>query len=177
MTLEPIEELRVPFDPSPAEQKVLRWRRLLRGRVVGFVLTCAILVGLYLWRGDEMAGPGLVVVYAVVIGTSLIWLLIYLVVYRRAKKFASDVGTGTALCIDRYGVEVTGVRVPWSELAGIAAVRGGPGRAPRLEVRPVTGEPLSVSFDHMDVRPATLDLTARAYSGGRHGVDLQALDN
>ena len=28
----------------------------------------------------------------------------------------------------------------------------------------------------VEVHPATLDSTARAYSGGRHGVDLTALD-
>jgi len=41
----------------------------------------------------------------------------------------------------------------------------------------MTDHELTVPLDQIDVRPATLDLTARAYSGGRHGVDLQALDS
>jgi hypothetical protein len=177
MTSGPIEELRVPFDPSHAEEQALRWRRLLRGRIVTFILTCAILVALYVWRGDQMAGAGLVVVYTVVIGLSLAWLVIYLVVYLRAKKFAASVGSGTAVRIDRSGVEVAGVPVPWDEVMGMAAVKGGFGQGPRFEVSRTTADPISVPFDHMDVRAATLDMTARVYSGGRHGVDLQALEN
>jgi hypothetical protein len=41
----------------------------------------------------------------------------------------------------------------------------------------VTGSQASVSFEQIPTYPATLDTTARAFSGGRHGVDLTALDN
>jgi hypothetical protein len=176
MTSGQIEELRVDFDPGPTQASVLRWRRLVRGRIIGAVLTVLVLAALYLWRGEDAAGPGTLIVYAVIIGLSLVWLLVYLLIYRRAKKYAATVKAGTAICIDRRGVEVAGVVVPWPEVAGIAAVPARWGRSPRLQVTRHHGDPLSVPFDHMDVRPATLDMTARAYSAGRHGVDLQALD-
>lgn len=176
MTSGPIEELRVPFDPSEPQAKVLRWRRLLRGRIITLVLTCVILAGLYLWRGEEMAGTGTVVIYSVILGVSLAWLLVYLAIYLRARKQARSVGTGTALCIDRRGVEVAGTAVPWAQVVAIAATKARWGNGSDIEVRRTDGEPLRVPLDHINVRPATLDLTARAYSAGRHGVDLQALD-
>ncbi|CAA9378768.1 MAG: hypothetical protein AVDCRST_MAG75-780 [uncultured Propionibacteriaceae bacterium] len=176
MTSERIEELRVPFDPGKTQERALRWRRLFRGRIITFCITCAIVAALYFWGGDRFRDSGTVVIYAVVIGLSVVWMVLYLLIYLRVKQLAGLVGTGTALCIDRRGVEVAGVSVPWSEVTEIAAAKGRWGRGPQLEVRRTSGDSLRVPFDHMDIRPATLDMTARAYSAGRHGVGLQALD-
>jgi hypothetical protein len=62
-------------------------------------------------------------------------------------------------------------------VVSIKVVKGGVGRSPRLELSRTNAGPGSVALDQISVHPATLDSTARAYSGGRHGVDLEALDN
>jgi hypothetical protein len=70
------------------------------------------------------------------------------------------------------------VYVPWPEVVSLAAVRGrGIGAAPLLQLTRTSGPPLTVPFEQLSSRPATLDMTARAYSGGRHGIDLSAFDN
>ncbi len=56
-------------------------------------------------------------------------------------------------------------------------VKGGLGRGPVLRLTLADGRQVGVGLDQISVFPATLDSTARAFSGGRHGVDLTALDN
>jgi hypothetical protein len=174
---QPIEELLVPFDPTQVADKVQRRKRLMRSRLVSLVLTVLFLAVIYLWQRDQLAGTGFVTLYAVVLGISVAWFAGYLVAFLVARRDLSRVGSGVALRIGRPGVEVRGVYVPWSEVASLAAVRGGWGRSAELQVTRSNGERFSVPLDQMQVRPATLDLTARAYSAGRYGVDLAALDS
>jgi hypothetical protein len=104
-------------------------------------------------------------------------LLAHLVAYLLARRELRQVGLGTALRIGRPGVEIRGTFVPWPEVQSLAAVKGKMGRSADLELTRVNGEKFRVPLDQMQVRPATLDLTARAYSAGRHGVDLAALES
>ncbi len=173
----PIDELNVPFDPAQVQAKVIRRRRLMRSRLTSLVITVIFLVVIYLWQRDQLTGAGFIGLYALVLAVSVAWFVVYLVGYRRAQRELADVGTGPAVRIGRAGVELRGVYAAWPEVVSLAAVKGGLGRSPRLQLSRSNGEPVSVPLDQIDVRPATLDLTARAYSGGRHGVDLQALES
>jgi hypothetical protein len=116
-------------------------------------------------------------VYAVVLAISLGWFVGYLVAWLRARRAARGVGTGTAVRIGRPGIQVGRVFTPWSEVSGLTMTGSRLGGSPRFELRRSTGPAVSVPLDQIEVHPATLDSTARAYSGGRHGVDLSALDN
>jgi hypothetical protein len=172
----PIEELAVPYDPGLVAEKVARRRRMMRSRLISLGLSLVIVVALYLWLPDESTGVGYVVLTAVLLGVSLAWFLIVLVAYRRAKAELDGLGAGTAVRIGRGGVEVAGLGAGWPEVAGLAAVKGGLGRSPQLALTLTDGRRSAVSLDHVSVFPATLDSTARAYSAGRHGVDLSALE-
>jgi hypothetical protein len=174
MTNTTIEELSVPFDPTQLQQKVLRRRRGMRSRLVSLIITVVLMGVLYAWKRAEFAGY--LTIALVLLGVSVAWFVGFLVAYRLARRELGRVGQGTALRIGRPGVEVRGVYVSWPEVVALRAVTGRWGRAPRFEVTRHSGEPLAVPLNQMNVRPATLDLTARAYSAGRHGVDLSALD-
>jgi hypothetical protein len=176
MTFQPIEELSVAFDSTSATTRLRRRRRAMRSRLVSLVITVALLVGLYLWKGDQITGPGFVALSSAVLAISVGWFVACLVAYLRAKRDLAAVGTGIALRIGRRGVELSGTCVPWSEVQSLAAVKGRLGRSPQLRLLRTNGETRAVPFDQIDVRPATLDTTARAYSAGRHGVDLEALE-
>jgi hypothetical protein len=172
-----IEELLLPYDPSQALEKVARRKRQVRSRAISLGITLAILVGLYLWQRNRPGGAGSLTVYLVVLGISVAWLVGFVLAYVKARRDLRGVGEGVALRMGRPGVELAGSYVPWSDVVSLAAVRGRRLQSPRLQLVRTSGAPLSVPFDQLDVRPATLDLTARAYSGGRHGVDLEALDS
>lgn len=170
-----IDELIVPFDDSRLQDRVRRRKRGLWGRVVSLVITAGVLTLLYFFGGDARQGSGYLTVYGVVLGISAAWLVGYLVAWLRARRALGRVGRGTAVRVGRPGIQVARSFTPWAEVTGLAMVRHR-GRGVAFEVRRTSGPPVSVPLEQVDVHPATLDSTARAYSGGRHGVDLTALD-
>lgn len=173
----PIEELNLPFDPRKAEQKMSRRRRRMRSRLISLLITVVILAVLYFWQRDQLSRGGFIALYAVLLGVSAGWFVLCLVGYLQARHELARVGTGTALRISRTGVEISGTSVSWPEVRTLSVASGKLGRSPLVQLTLVEGRRLTVPLDQIDVRPATLDLTARAYSAGRHGVDLQALDS
>jgi hypothetical protein len=171
----PIEELAVPYDPALVFDKVARRRRMMRSRLISLGLSVIIVVALYFWLPGA-TGVGYVLLTGVLLGVSLAWFLVVLVSYRRAKAELAGLGAGTALRIGQAGVEVAGLFASWPEVARLAVVKGGLGRSPQLALTVTDGRRSTVPLDQVSVFPATLDSTARAYSAGRHGVDLSALE-
>lgn len=175
--LNPIEELAVAYDVGAAEAKVRRRRNGLWFRIASLVITVGIMVGFYFWQREQFTGWGWMVIYGVGLAISLGFVVGYLVAFLLARAEAREVGPDLALRIGRPGVVVGREYAPWSDVAALAITKGGLGKGPRLQLTRVGGGRVSVPFDYLDVRAATLDSTARAYSAGRHGVDLSALDN
>jgi hypothetical protein len=149
----------------------------MRSRLVSLGVTVVVLVLLYRFGGTRLQGAGFLAVYGIALVVSLAWFAGYLVAYLIARRELGTLGSGTAVVIGRRGVQVAGVSVPWSEVVALVVVPGGLGRSPRLELRRTSGGPASVPLNQVVVHPATLDSTARAYSAGRHGVDLAALES
>lgn len=178
MSSGPIEELAVPYDPTELETLVARRRAQVRSRIVSLVITLVILTVIYFWQAEQLRGvAAIAVAYSFAIALSLGWLAVVFIRYRRARADLAEVGDGLALRIGRPGVQVTDLYAGWPEVASLAMVKGGGlGRAPRLQLSLTDGRRASVGLNQISVFPATLDSTARAYSGGRHGVDLTALD-
>jgi hypothetical protein len=169
-----IEELLVPYDPTAPAAKAKRRRRAVRSRIISLIITVAILVALYFWQRAAF-GPGLWVIYGVLFGISGVWLAVSIIGYVQAKRDLNRMGQGVAVRIGRAGVQVADAFAYWPQVTGLRMVRGRVGRSPRLRLDH-TGGFAEVPLDQLPVLPATLDTTARAYSAGRHGVDLTALD-
>ncbi len=169
-----IEELAVPYDPTEPLAKVKKRKSRVRGRIISLVLTVVILVVIYFWQQASFT-PGLWVVYGIVFGISLIWLSFYIVGYVQAKRDLGTVGQGIGLRIGRAGVHVAGEFAPWSAITALRVVNGKLGKSPRFRLEHAGGV-AQIDMNQLPVLPATLDTTARAYSAGRHGVDLSALD-
>ncbi|WP_375424750.1 hypothetical protein [uncultured Friedmanniella sp.] len=177
MSTGPIEELAVPYDGSELAAAVLRRRRTVRSRLVSLGITVVILVLLYRFGGERLQAAGFLAVYGLALVISLAWFAVTVVGYLLARRELGTLGSGTAIRIGRAGVEVAGSFAGWPDVRGLSVVSGGLGRSPRLELRRTSGEPASVPLNQVVVHPATLDSTARAYSAGRHGVDLAALES
>jgi len=177
MTTGPIAELIVPYDPGVVAERVQRRRRMMISRLISLAITIGLLAVLYFWQRDQLQGVGYLVLFGVLLAIPVVWFIVVLFGYRRAKKELAGVGSGTAVRMGPPGVQIAGLYAPWSEVASLGAVRPGIGRSPVLRLTTVNGGQASVSFEQIPTYPATLDTTARAFSGGRHGVDLTALDN
>lgn len=177
MTVSPISELIVPYDPQAIELKMQRRRRRMRSQLVSLGITVVILAALYIWQRDQLRGAGFLVLYGVVLAVPLILFLVFLLGYRQSRKELLTMGSGTAVRIGVPGVQVADLFAAWLEVASLGAVRRATGRAPVLRLVATDGRQASVPFDQIPTYPATLDSTVRAFSAGRHGVDLTALDN
>lgn len=173
----PYEELALPYDPAAPDRRVIRRRKRFGSRVLSLGITVVIMIVLLLWQRDQFGYAALWVIYGIVLAISVAFAVVALVGWRQAKKIRGAMGDGLALRLGRPGVEIRGAYVPWTELGSLAVTKGRLGHGPQLTVTRSDGYSLSVPLDQLDIFPATLDSTARAYSGGRFGVDLTALDN
>ena len=177
MSLTPITERLVPYDPGPLTEKVARRKALVRSRIISLVITVAVLVAVYLWQREQMQGPGFLVVYSVVLGIPVVWLIVVAILYVRARSSLRGLGTGVAIRVGPPGIQVAGLAAPWSQVGSVAAVKPGIGKGAVLRLTLADGRQSAVPFEHVTVFPATLDSAVRAFSASRHGVDLSALDN
>jgi hypothetical protein len=177
MSTGPISELVVSYDPGPLTDKVERRRHLIRSRLINLAITIALLALIYAWQREAMEGAGFVVIIAVVLGISLAWLAASIVLYVLAKRQMKTIGSGVAIRIGPPGIQVAGLSTPWSQVAAIDTIKGGVDRGPRLRLTLIDGRHAEVPLDQITVFPATLDSTVRAFSAGRHGVDLSAIES
>jgi hypothetical protein len=171
----PIAELVVPYDDTRPLATAARRKRMVRSRIVSLVITVVFMVVVYVWQRAAFV-PAVWILYGVALLVSLGWLLFAVLAYRRARRDLETMGRGIAVRIDRGGVVVGGVGAPWSQVRALTTATGGLGRSPVLRLEHAGGPPGQVPLDQIPTLPATLDSTARAYSGGRFGVDLRALD-
>jgi hypothetical protein len=177
VSLTPITELLVPYDPGPLNEKVARRRALVRSRIISLVITVVVLAAIYLWQRDQLQGTGFLVVYAVVLGIPVVWLVVVLIMYVRARSALRGLASGVAIRVGPPGIQVAGLGAPWPQVASVAAVKPGLGKGPVLRLRLLDGRQAEVPFEQITMFPATLDGAVRAFSASRHGVDLSALDN
>jgi hypothetical protein len=177
MSTDPISQLVVAYDPGPLAEKVARRRRLIRSRLLSLGITIALLALIYLWRREDLGSTGLIIIFGVILGASLAWLVVSIVLYFMAKQEMKTVGSGVAIQIGPAGIEVAGLHASWPEVTKIDTIKGGFDRGPRLRLRLTDGRQADVPLDQVAVFPATLDSTVRAFSAGRHGVNLSALES
>lgn len=170
-------EMLLSYDPAATGDLVRRRGRAVRSRAISLGITVALLVLLWFWQQDLVRGPGAITLYAVVLGISLAWLVVSIVLWLRVRKEMTRLGTGTAVRVGPWGIELAGLALPWAEVATLAARNGGLGRGPQVRLTAVDGRTSELSLDHVSLFPATLDSTVRAFSAGRHGLDLSMLDN
>lgn len=173
-----IDELVVPYDPAPALGRVQRWRRQFRGRLISLGISVLLLIVIFVWQRDRLtANPaGTIIVYAVILLAGIGWALFCWLALRRSQRAAAALGQGIALRINRSGIEVAGRQIGWDRLGALTTAKGSWPSGPVLRAECIDGTALEVPLEQLQVLPATLDSTVRAYSGGRHGLDLSALD-
>jgi hypothetical protein len=177
MSTAPISQLVLAYDPGPLSEKVARRRRLIRSRLLSLGITVALLALIYFWRREELGGAGLIIIFGVILGASLVWLAVSVVLYFMAKREMKTVGSGVAIRIGPPGIEIAGLYASWPQVAKIDTIKGGLDRGPRLRLMLTDGRQAAVPLDQVTVFPATLDTTVRAFSAGRHGVNLSAVES
>lgn len=175
-----IDVLAVPYAYDRIILEVRRRKRMMIMRIVSLGITALILIGLQVWRyaknvNSQVFGWPYFVALGISLGVSLGFLGYAIIRWVRARRRAQALRPGPVLIIARPGVELSGEQVAWSQIAGLQAKSELSGDV--FIVHRTDGPPLEVAFDLLDTAPSSLDSAARAFSGGRVGVDFAKMDN
>jgi hypothetical protein len=151
---------------------------MLRSRLVSLGISIVILIVIFIWQHDRFLDNPLpmILVYAVVLLGGIGWVVGMLIAYRAARRAVAGDRHGVALRVDRRGLELAGQPIPWASLGSLETTKGSWPQGPGLRAATTDGRSVEVPLEQLPVLPATLDSTVRAYSGGRFGLDLSALD-
>ena len=175
-----IDELGVPYAYDRITSEVRRRKSMMIMRIVSLGITALILIGLQIWRhtknvDSQVFGWPYFLALGVSLGVSLGFLGYAIFRWVRARQRARALRTGPVVIIARPGLELAGEQVRWSQIAGLQARSQFSGDV--FIVHRTDGPPLQVAFDLLDIAPSSLDSAARAFSGGRVGVDFAKMDN
>lgn len=94
----------------------------------------------------------------------------------RQRAGLAQIGQGIALVVSNRGIETADGKFGWDDIGDVRAARGKLGHGYRLEVRHGAGS-LTLPLEGLAILPGSLDAVTRAYSAGRHGVDLSVVDD
>lgn len=170
------DALVITHSPVAAAGRVARWMGLVQSRVVSALIITVLAVVLYLVRrplgiGNDV-GTWIMVGFVVM---SWIFVLLTVVMWIGARRHLRSLREGEALRLDRSGITVGDLRLPWSQVATLAAKPGAPLGTGTLVVADLQGNKRTVDLDDVNILPADLDNAVRAYSMGTVGVDLGLL--
>lgn len=179
-----MREMPIFYDPTVLAGRVASARRALIWGATMTGITLALLVGVVVHIQFGLAGrPGetwgmvrwvlafSAAVSLVSVAARAIWLL-------RQRSGLRRLGVGLAFVLSARGFQAApGEPLPWDQIEQIRAARGKWGLGYALEVRRVDGSTQALPLEGLDVLPGSLDAATRAYSAGRHGVDLSVVDD
>ncbi len=171
------DQLVIGYNPMPATQRVAHYRAMIRSRVIWFGVAVVICLALWFWQRSNLDLWSTVALFVMGLGFSAVWVVFAVVQLQAAKRSLGSIGDGTAVVVDRDGIEVAGTRTAWACVAKVATARGRLGVGPDLVVTDTAGATVSVPLSYLDTLPGTLDSAIRAFSAGRHWLDTSSLDN
>ncbi|MHA6513875.1 hypothetical protein [Tessaracoccus sp. Z1128] len=173
------ERFAAGLTPLPTAARVTQKRGALRWRVISTLVSLAILAVIILTLGRDWPQEWTIAMVALWVGSSVFWLAISIVGLQRAKRDLGRIHDGVAFFFDHDGVEFItppAALVPWDRVAALKLGGGLSGAGPSMVLETAAGPVAKVPLSFLDATPAVIDSAARAYSLGRVGLDVRALD-
>ena len=149
----------------------------IRARVLWLVVAICAMVIITVWQRRNLQFQDMVLLFAIGSAYFALWLVAAIVNWYRAKSALASIAPGVAAAVDRRGIWLKGVGMPWPEIAQVWITPGRFGGSPALAVKRLDNEVVRVSLADLDVMPGTIDAAIRAYSYGNHWIDTSKLGN
>lgn len=169
----------VNYTPVAMAQRAANFRAKGRARLVGLAIQILITVGLYFWF-EPATSDWFFWLLAAGVVYSLVLVVVPFVKMRRARTATSRVENQPALKVSPAGLLLAtrpeGEMVSWEELTSLKGVNKFFCPGPQLAFCWGDGRRWSVPIILLDALPGTIDQAIRAYSRGRFGLDLSAVD-
>lgn len=165
--------------PLPTAARVTQKRAALRWRIISTFISLAILAVLIFTIGRDWSREWTIAMVAIWVGSSAFWLVLSVVGLQRAKRDLGRIQDGVAFYLDPDGVEFVtppAPPVPWDRVTALRLAGGLSGAGPSIVVEADGVAVGKVPASFVDASPAVIDSAARAYSLGRVGLDVSALD-
>lgn len=169
----------VNYTPVAMAQRAAKFRAKGRARLISLVIQVLITVALYFWfkpATDDWFFWLLVAGLAY----SVLLVVVSFVKMVRSRTATSRVENRPALKVNPAGLvlatSAAGEVVSWEELTSLKGVNKYFNPGPRLAFQWGDGRKWSVPIILLDALPGTIDQAIRAYSRGRFGLDLSAVD-
>ncbi|MDR0285436.1 MAG: hypothetical protein LBI33_11220 [Propionibacteriaceae bacterium] len=171
------EQLIIGFNPMAAANRVAYTGSVVRGRVMWLVVAALMCTAIWVWQRTSMSASTTALMYGVGLGLSVVWLVVALINWARAKSALAAISPGIAAAVDRQGMWLKGTGMAWPEIARVAIMPSRFGGSPYLVVERVDGHLASISLADLDVIPGTIDAAVRSFSGGTQAIDTSKLGN
>lgn len=169
----------VHYTPVAMAQRAAKLRVVVRRRVVSLLISAVVTVGLF-FVFDVAVGSGYFWLLVASLAYSVVLLIVSIVKMYRARKTTSKVPHGPALQVDARGLVLAtspeGERVDWEQISLLKGLNRFLNPGPRLQIKWGSQSQWSVPIILLDALPGTIDSAMRAYSRGRFGLDLSAVD-
>jgi hypothetical protein len=169
------EQLLIGFNPMSAANRVAYFGSQIRSRLIWLGVSVLICAAILIWQRQSLSGSWIPLLFAIGMAYSLVWLVIAIVSWARAKSALAAISPGVAAAVDRRGFWLAGQGLAWPEIAAITINRGRFGGSPHLRVQRVDGQQAEVSLAVLDALPGTIDAAVRAYSSGTHWIDTSKM--
>jgi len=172
------DEVHIRYNPMPAAERVAHYTGLVRTRLIWLGMAAGICLIFWGFQGSALGKVATVALFASGLGYSAIWLLMALAGLWRARRALHSIGQGVALRLNRWGVDIHGVALPWSDITAVKARRRRfSAYGPELAVVTATHGVKTLPWLFLDTLPGSLDAAIRAYTADAHHLDVSRLDH
>jgi len=171
------EQLLIGFNPMSAANRVAYYSRQIRSRVLWLIVAVVICVWIWLWQRGTLTLLQGVLLLGLGVVYSLVWLVLAIVNWRRAKSALESISPGVAAAINRAGIWLAGKAIAWPDISAISILPARFGGSPNLTVTTNDGQVSKASLANLDVMPGTIDSAIRSYSAGTWWIDTSKLGN
>lgn len=169
----------VSYSPVAMAKRAAGIRKMLNRITVSGLISIVISVALF-YLFEVQVGSFFFWVLALSAVYSVVRIIVSFVKLKRARKATADVVMGPAFQIDEQGMLLSttaqGERISWDRIRSVAGVNKLTNPGPRLKIQWDEDRSWSVPIIILDSTPSLLDSAFRAFSLGRFGLDLSAVD-
>ncbi|MDR0990012.1 MAG: hypothetical protein LBL92_01400 [Propionibacteriaceae bacterium] len=178
LPVRPEGEFQVAYNPVSAAQRVAHYTGLVSSRLLWLGVAVVICVVFWLVNGSSLGRVGTLALFGAGLGYSIIWLVMALIGLFRARRVLASFVPGVAVRINRWGVDIHGAALPWSDITAVSArQRRLSAYGPDLAVESRQGQRRSVPWLFLDTLPGSVDAAIQAYTNGTQRLDISRLDH
>lgn len=170
-----LAETQVAFNPEPTVERLRQAKFLLLWRIISMLISLAIALGFYYYKGQTWSSETTWWVFAIWGGTALFWITLSLIrLYRASQDLARINPEVPAIVFTPDYLDLLGRQIPWQEVSRVWAKPATSRTGHLLVVQTQDGDWLQLPFGALAASGGQIDSLLKIY--GQPALDLDPLD-